>query len=430
MKEEREKIYSEFKDWLDVNLYDLTWQGKYQANYIDFWNNLFNPEDDIYFLFSKLERVKKISKIGPIQTWISWVKDKFIVFLFIKSGFSIQEISQRSKLPVQLISYTIKNYFFQCFPERIENVNEALSVGDVLSKNIHKKYKDLKDELNISEIEHEKEDLDLVLGSLEITLYPEWHHLNEVLKKDSEENVYISTFENIEFKKRSLLFVRDFVALVCVGALTVFVIQFLNTKYEKYLSDKIAIYQPTFLWLNKSLRFQEKKDEVLAKIEVKKKDFSKIEKAEKRDDLVPSVTDIFEEESEVILTSVDELPKNLDGANLEQSEYEESTKGGYRDVRYGSNKVYRVLMRSVDPGERKGFLNDLMSKYQVTQKGDVKPGTEVPGGMYYNLYVPRVYLKEFLAEVTKIEETTLYENRGRGFNPPGKNRVFIWVKRI
>ena len=73
---------------------------------------------------------------------------------------------------------------------------------------------------------------------------------------------------------------------------------------------------------------------------------------------------------------------------------------------------------------------ELLKKYNVTQVDNVKPGQNVPGGIYYNIFVPRDYLKEFLAQVMDLDEAILYETRTRGKNPPGKNKVFIWIKNL
>jgi len=88
------------------------------------------------------------------------------------------------------------------------------------------------------------------------------------------------------------------------------------------------------------------------------------------------------------------------------------------------------MMTSVDLENSRKNLNNLLKKYNVQQADNVKPGTYVPGGVYYNLFVPREYLKEFLAQVMEVEESTLYESRTRRSNPPGKNKVFIWIKNL
>jgi hypothetical protein len=72
----------------------------------------------------------------------------------------------------------------------------------------------------------------------------------------------------------------------------------------------------------------------------------------------------------------------------------------------------------------------LLSKFGVSQVDNVKPGTEIPGGIYFNLHVPSQNLKEFMSEVSAFGEATIFESRAQGRDEPGKNRVFIWVKSI
>jgi hypothetical protein len=72
----------------------------------------------------------------------------------------------------------------------------------------------------------------------------------------------------------------------------------------------------------------------------------------------------------------------------------------------------------------------LLQKYKVSQVDNVKPGTKIPGGLYFNLNVPSQYLKEFMTKVTTFSEATIFESRSQGGDVAGKNRVFIWIKGI
>jgi hypothetical protein len=55
----------------------------------------------------------------------------------------------------------------------------------------------------------------------------------------------------------------------------------------------------------------------------------------------------------------------------------------------------------------------------------------VPGGVYYNVYVPRKDFKEFLTETMKVDQAKLFEsNTSNVKNVPGKTRIFIMVKSI
>ncbi|MFA7614216.1 MAG: hypothetical protein WCY48_08250, partial [Candidatus Caldatribacteriota bacterium] len=72
----------------------------------------------------------------------------------------------------------------------------------------------------------------------------------------------------------------------------------------------------------------------------------------------------------------------------------------------------------------------LLERFGASQVDNVKPGTEIPGGIYFNLYVPSTNLKEFITRVSEFGDATIFESRSQGRDAPGKNRVFIWVKSI
>ena len=169
-----------------------------------------------------------------------------------------------------------------------------------------------------------------------------------------------------------------------------------------------------------------------SEFEIKYNELEELEKIESRQVFRDvSSSQRYEVESDVVLTSVDTLPKDFASANLEQSDYEEVKKGGYRNVRYGRRKAYRVMMTSVDPNKTKEELAALLEKYSVTQVDNVKPGTSIPGGIYFNLFVPTTHLKEFLSKVTSREQNaTILESKTIYGGPSGRNRVFIWVKSI
>mgnify|MGYP000324288662 FL=1 len=124
------------------------------------------------------------------------------------------------------------------------------------------------------------------------------------------------------------------------------------------------------------------------------------------------------------------MPKNFTSADLEKSIYEENRKGGYRNVRYGGRRAYRVMMTSESPDETKVKLINLLKKYNVKQVDNVKPGTEIPGGIYFNLHVPRKVLKEFLSNVSSVRESRILESKTVFGGPRGTNKVFIWIKQI
>lgn len=87
-------------------------------------------------------------------------------------------------------------------------------------------------------------------------------------------------------------------------------------------------------------------------------------------------------------------------------------------------------MAAVDPNDLKTKIMPLMKEFGAAQLDNVKPGQEIPGGIYFNLIVPSRNLKDFMTKVSELNESTIFESRAFNNDPVGKNRVFIWVKSI
>jgi hypothetical protein len=214
----------------------------------------------------------------------------------------------------------------------------------------------------------------------------------------------------------------------------VFTLKNTNKWYEDYLVNKITLFEPNFFWLDKSLTYQEQDLLAQQQINLSNKELEELEKIEAKQVFSDERAESrFDPESDVVvLNSVDDVPKNFGEAETEQSEYEEKKDQNYRDSSYASTnkKAYRILMASVTPTEIKEKILPLMQSYGVSQVDNVKPGTQIPGGLYFNLQVPSKYLKDFMTKVTTLGEATIFESRSQGGDQAGKNRVFIWVKGI
>jgi len=222
------------------------------------------------------------------------------------------------------------------------------------------------------------------------------------------------------------------IALFLIGGVLIFGLRYVNSWYEEYLSGKISLYEPNFFWMDDSLDFERIATKSSEEIKLNIKDLEELERIESKNIFGDKAIEgkRYEAESDVVLTSIDSLPRDLDVVNLEQSEYEEEKKGGYRDTYRGRRKSYRILMNSVNPKETQNRLNRILKDFAVEQVDQVKPGTKIPGGYYSNLYVPRNRIKEFLLKVSKIEKVSIFESRRRFGGKKDKNKVFIWIKSI
>lgn len=422
----------QFESWLGLNYDALTWQGRYESEFVNFWQTFFVAGQSLEQMMERFKYALLYAQIGPLHSWFTWLRDCFFCYTYLTKNISIIELSRLVNIPYDSLGIILREYFLDHYPEHEELLSQKFQLANRISPNLELTYLKLKEELGLDERAITKNN-ESVLNSMEVTLYPEWQSLNNKMQKDLfHPNFDFSRIKtNLSFTRQLKLF-REILIFLLVGVGLVFAVQKLNKKWEKSILDQISIYEPQLKWLDTSLSFQNTEANARQNFELGARELDEVETKENQFEALGFADDIrYEEESDVVLTSWDALPKDFDVVELEQSAYEELKKRGYRDSRYGNTKVYRVLMRSVDTNDSKERLNNLLEKYDVTRVDNVKPGKQVPGGIYYNLYVPREYLKEFMAQVMEFDEAILYESRTRtGRNPPGKNKVFIWVKNI
>lgn len=310
-------------------------------------------------------------------------------------------------------------------------MNNTFQLSHVTCENINLTYKAVVDEFNIDETLRGTIEDD-VLKSLEVTLYEDWVNLSETIesKKVDQKEVIDNIKKSLSFKKQ-VKFFQELILLFIVGGALIFAVKVGNKWYEDYLVKKITLFEPSFFWLDKNLSFKSENPLTKKEIELSYKELEELEKLESNKVFEEDeYTSRFDVESDVVLTSFDSLPKDFNVANMEQSSYEEKRKGGYRNMRYGRRRAYRIMMTSVSPKTTKRELVDLLGKYNVKQVDNVKPGKEIPGGIYFNLYVPQEMIKEFLSHVSSVEESTILESKTVFGGPAGTNKVFIWIKSI
>lgn len=428
---ERDFLY--FRQWICLDIKNVTWQGKYTKDFEGFWDTFFKDQIDLKEIANRFEYVIARSKVGPISSWFVWLRDKFIAYVFIEKKISISEVSREMNISYKIIARILRNFLTEVFPHHEDYFNENFLITSPISSNINLNIesvlKSINESLNFSG-SHDEE----VMTSVEVTLYEDWAIFVTRMKKDfGEKELNLSKIDRKETTGKIGKTLLHSVVIIVATFLFVWVVEFANKYYEKYLTEKISIYEPQFRWEDKGLKFTDNQDkaESLANFELNVEDIEKVDDSES---LLGEALEDQERvgvETDVVLTSLDSLPRDFKEADAEQSLYEEEGTSGYRDSSYGNTKVYRVMMRSSDTTRTNSLLKSLIVKYDVSQVDNVLPGLSVPGGYYYNLYVPRSYLKEFMAQVNEVDTAIIYESRTRTRrNPPGKNKVFVWVKNI
>lgn len=422
----QEQIY--FKDWLELNLNSISWEGRFLNEFNKFWEELFQSDISLKQQYDDLFKIKKSLKEGPLISWFSWIIEKYSCFIFLNKSMTISQIARVSGYTDSELALILRNFFIERFPHLEEAINEELHMGNILASNKELTFKELKSRLSIQE-EIRGSSEDDILGSLEITLYTEWKKIVQLVNREKKTDKKVKN--DTTFIRQQIKFLREIIVLFLLGGSLIFLIKYGNKWYEDHLVKQISLFEPNFFWLDKTLSF--KSEDILnnPNIEISSNELEKLEQIESqkifKDELS---TARFEVESDVVLTSIDALPKDFNVVDLEKSNYEESKKGGYRNMRYGRRKAYRVMMTSVEPKKLRKEIIKYLKRYKVKQVDNVKPGTMIPGGMYFNLYVPYQDLSEFLSKITSVEESTILESKTVFGGPKGTSKVFIWIKTI
>ncbi len=422
--------FEDYRKWIDLNIFDVTWQGKYRREFKEFWNAFLLEGQSLRQVSERFSLAILRSKVGSLVSWFTWLRDRLIAFTFCHKNISIISLSRQFQLSLADTSTILRNFFLSANPHLDEELSDIFQITHISDGYVHLNFKKLQ-ELFPEKLKTNRDSGDDVMTSMEVTLYPEWRDLADRINNDlyHQQFNFRKIKSQINFKDQ-LKILKELTFMGIIVSVFILSIKKVNEVWNQKLTDKISIYGPQLKWLDKTLSFKNEDSTSPKKILSLQKGLDSVETKRTEEESFNENTR-YEVESETTMTLWDDLPKDFNFAELEKSEYEEGQTSGYRDSRYGNTKVYRVMMKSVDTLNTRVNLDKLIQKYQVTRVGNVEPGKDVPGGIYYNIFVPRRYLKEFMAQVMEMDDAVLYESRTRtGHNPPGKNKVFIWVKAI
>jgi hypothetical protein len=423
--------FQNFRSWLNLNLDGLTWQGRFKKEFELFWETFFESDISLDQISERFEYAYYEVKIGSLSSWFLWLRDKFINYIFIYKDLSIEEIAFQAKIPVPVVANILRNFLLDEFPHLDLFLTDKFQVGNVLSPNIGVKYQDLKNEIQIPDPTYGSKEEE-IMPSMEITLFDEWSSFVRKMKHDfeSEKFSFIAIKDRANFLKQVRVF-QEVGILLLLFILVILGVQRANIFYEKYLMDKVSIYEPKFNWLNKSLVFKAQDIKPQKEFKLNFDQIKDITKGEKLTEFFDP--DKYEEETEVSLSSFDSIPKDITGADKEASQYEGDSESpnGYRETKGGTTKVYRLMMTSSNTYNVRDQIKGLVKDYKAEPVGDSNPGMDVPGGVYFNVYVPKKDFKDFMSKTMKIDQSKLFEsNTSNVKNVPGMVRVFIMVKSI
>ncbi len=96
-----------------------------------------------------------------------------------------------------------------------------------------------------------------------------------------------------------------------------------------------------------------------------------------------------------------------------------------------SDKVYRILIKTDAPDTLKTSILTALSDVQFQPADEqVPPGTELPGGIMFDIFIPLEKYKELNQELLKLGETKVIITRSKEKKIQGKARLKIWLQRI
>ena len=89
----------------------ITWRSKYKDDFEEFWVICFGGNLKAAEVFQRFEYLNVKLASGPVLSWYNWLKNRFLIYCFVKFDFSIYELSQLSSMPVPKIGVVIRDFF-------------------------------------------------------------------------------------------------------------------------------------------------------------------------------------------------------------------------------------------------------------------------------------------------------------------------------
>lgn len=432
-----EKEYLETEDFSDFRLWPIfQWDTKgFDSGTVrsldQFWDLFFGKKLSFFELIKRYNYAIYRVKDGPLSTWLSWLKEKHICYLYIRGSDSIDSLSKKLGIDSNFLSQIVRNFLVEKYPEKEKELNESFLIGHKLSANLQLKYSDI---CSLYGLQKQISGIcdDDVMSTFNVTHYRYWasfiKDFEMALNKKKVDEYFVKRREKIKYYWE---FIQEVSLLTFSAVILILFLIWINKFYDDYLIKKVGLIYPDFLQVQENLPVKE--------VIVKQKEDWKLEdefKAVEAQLIVPSFAEEerYETESDVVLGSFEDeqnvTPHRIGYVRPSSTEKEEQEKSSFRDQYWGENKVYRIMIRSNQIKEIKSSIQAIMDKYQVTSATNTKKGQIVPGGVYFNLLVPKKNLNDFLHEAGSAGLAQLIVGHNRRPGPPDKGRVFVWIKEI
>ncbi|MBF0359838.1 MAG: hypothetical protein HQK49_02450 [Oligoflexia bacterium] len=410
-----------------------------------FWQLFYVDELSLAELGERYRYVLNKFNFGPKGLWFKWLYEMHICFIFVRKQISIEQLSIELSIPPKDLIFILRDFFLRHYPEQENFFNHTFSLSTFLTDNLKTTFNDIDQQINsmgkISPVGIEDDDKDQNL--IELFSPKEWKNILRKLHKDLYKSrstgVKASSILRRENLWHQFVIFIELMIFVLVAFAAIMLLRWGLKTYEDYGEKKLALFAPDFLWPEQSMIYEipYQKNRIANISDVE--DITKIR--EKK--FLPNNFDDderFETESDLAASSTDDinsLPENFHNQTSEES-YKNSMlkRREFRDDQSGKNKVYRLVMRTSDVEKSSQRIEKLISRYSAEKisvnKSMVSASVDAlrAGGEYYNLYVSKEILKEFVANISSSEESVLYVTKSSKEGPVDKSKVFIWLKEM
>jgi hypothetical protein len=409
------EMVSEFKKWINDS----------EINDEDF-NRLFLTKQNLQSLFGNFDEYIHCLGRGPLKSWLIWLKNALALYIYIHwENVGLDDLSSISNVKIKTLTFELQNYFKSKYSHLGPELNSKLVLAvnrkwqrNITFKELTENIKNDQNSLKFNKSIHFSDDSE-IFSSGNIKVYKDWEKLNKKLIAKNEfsfKNNFTHLFWDWNFGLIHKLFIL-FIQMMIVFFVLLGLIKMFEKIYifgNKIVSDKIKLYEPVYQWSEKNIGLKENQSSEILKVSYKE-ELDKIQKFyQMEESLRPE--DRFEEESEV--------------EEGQQGNVQDLAREMNRDNPDGKSKIFRILIKSTNSIETKMKMEEILKIFHVQNVSESVVSSQVPGGYYYNGYVPLDRYKDFFQSLGSFEGHTLFVSKTNKKPPDGHFRVFIWIKSI
>ena len=136
------------------------------------------------------------------------------------------------------------------------------------------------------------------------------------------------------------------------------------------------------------------------------------------------------------------LAQNQDNFSIKKNVEKEFQSKKKENLKVGNSEIWRFYIKTDSLTELRPHITTTLSKLELETAQDLLTGKEAPGGIQYNLLVPKNAVLKIKSQIEKASDYrsndgsqlthnfTWYKNKSRKTIPKGHSRVIIWLSQI